>query len=184
MSKEQFQSLLTAEERHEFQAALNGADTVAVVTGEAVSESAAREEHTKEGGASLIGQALPLRLKRAMFGDKAERARLIMDASKLVQAAVLESPQIQDSEIDAFARNPNVSEFVLREIARNKEWVTLTGIRDALVWNPKSPVDLSLKLLPFINDRELKKLSKSRNVPNAVATTAKKRIADRAKLGR
>ena len=68
----------------------------------------------------LSGLSIIQRMKLAMKGTKAQRARLIRDSNKLVAAAVLSSPKLTDSEVEAFAKMANVTEDVLRTIAMNR----------------------------------------------------------------
>jgi hypothetical protein len=47
------------------------------------------------------------------------------------------------------------------------------------VQNPKCPLAVSLKLLPLLHAEDLKGVGKSRNVPSAVSTAARKLAAAR-----
>jgi hypothetical protein len=46
----------------------------------------------------------------------------------------------------------------------------------ALAKNPKTPVALSLNLLPRLADKDLRTLSTDRNVPDILRITARKKI--------
>ncbi len=61
------------------------------------------------------------RIKLAMRGNREERMVLIRDRSKLVSLAVLASPKVNDSEMEAFAAMKNIQESVLRGIAANRK---------------------------------------------------------------
>lgn len=137
--------------------------------------AAAVKETTKDEGI-LASLPLPVRLKKAMKADAAMRSQLIGDPSKLVQTAVLENPMLQPQEIEKFVKNSNMSEFVLREIARNKEWLGLGSIKEGLVWNPRTPLDISLKLLPTVREAELRKIARTRNLPGALVSAARKKV--------
>jgi len=43
-----------------------------------------------------------------------------------------------------------------------------------LVRNPKTPVAISMQLLPRVNDRDMKMLTMDRNVPEALRLAARK----------
>jgi hypothetical protein len=45
----------------------------------------------------------------------------------------------------------------------------------ALVKNPKTPVAMSMNLMPRLGDKELKALSTDRNIPDALRTAARRR---------
>jgi Asp-tRNA(Asn)/Glu-tRNA(Gln) amidotransferase B subunit len=114
------------------------------------------------------------RMKLAMKGTKGQRAVLIRDPNKLVAAAVLSSPKLTESEVEAFARMANVSEQVLRTIASNRSWVKNYAVISGLTRNPKTPPAISMQFVQRLNDRDLKTLSTDRNVPEPVRLAARK----------
>ena len=122
--------------------------------------------------------ALPImdRLKLATKGTREQRAVLIRDPNKLIAVAVLSSPKLSDSEVEAFARMGNVSEEVLRIIGNNRSWTKNYGVNAALVRNPKTPPAISLNLMARLNDRDMKMLSMDRNVPEGLRVAARKYV--------
>jgi hypothetical protein len=123
-----------------------------------------------------ILSALPImrRMKLAMKGTREQRTQLIRDPNKLVAAAVLSSPKLTEAEVEAFAKMANVSEDVLRVIATNRSWIKNYGVAFGLTRNPKTPPAISMKLLPRLNERDMKMLSMDRNIPEAVRLAARK----------
>ena len=85
---------------------------------------AAEPESEEQSRDSLIQQLANMgftdRLKAAMKGSREMRAILIRDPNKMISAAVLSSPKLNESEIEGFARMANVSEEVLRIIDSNR----------------------------------------------------------------
>jgi hypothetical protein len=120
--------------------------------------------------------ALPIieRMKLAMKGTRAQRAQLIRDSNKLVAAAVLSSPKLNEVEVEAFAKMANVAEEVLRTIAMNRTWTKNYGVVAGLARNPKTPPAISMHLLQRLNERDLKMLTIDRNVPEAVRLAARR----------
>jgi hypothetical protein len=116
------------------------------------------------------------RLKAAMRGSREVRAILIRDPNKIVGAAVLSSPKVSESEVEAFAKMATVSEDVLRTIGMNRAWLKNYGIVVALTKNPKCPLGLSLNLLNRLNDRDLAGVSTDRNVPDPLRTAARRKV--------
>jgi hypothetical protein len=114
------------------------------------------------------------RMKLAMKGTRAQRAVLIRDSNKLVSSAVLSSPKLTESEVEAFAKMANVSEEVLRIIANNRAWTKNYSVLSALARNPKTPPAISMQMVSRLNDRDMKSLSIDRNVPEAVRLIARK----------
>ena len=120
--------------------------------------------------------SLPIveRMKLAMKGTRSQRAQLIRDSNKIVAAAVLSSPKLTETEVEAFAKMANVTEEVLRAIAMNRAWMKNYGVVSGLTRNPKTPPGISMQLVQRLNERDLKMLQTDRNVPEAVRLAARK----------
>ena len=144
----------------------------------ASSAPADETDETEEPEAAQVLASLPIieRMKLAMKGTKGQRAQLIRDSNKLVAAAVLSSPKLTESEVEAFAKMANVSEDVLRTIATNRSWVKNYGVIAGLTKNPKTPPGISMQMVQRLNERDLKMLAIDRNVPEGVRLAARKFI--------
>ncbi len=116
------------------------------------------------------------RLRAAMKGSREMRAILIRDASKVIALSVLSSPKITEREVETYARMATVSDDVLRVIGRSRVWTRNYAIVVGLTKNPKTPLTLSLKLMPRLNDRDLGLLSIDRNVPDPLRYAARRKV--------
>jgi hypothetical protein len=116
------------------------------------------------------------RLKKAMRGSREERAILIRDHNKMVAAAVLSNPRVNDAEVEGFARMPNVADDVLRTIGNTRAWVRNYAVVQALTRNPKTPIAISLTLLPRLNERDVRFLAADRNVPEPLRAVARRTL--------
>jgi hypothetical protein len=114
----------------------------------------------------------------ARNAPKEARTLLLRDSNKLVQIAVITSPKITESEIIAIANNKQVSDEVLREIAMNREWLRNYQVRLALVNNPKTPLSIAMAQIPYINQRDLSMLAKSRAIPRPIIVAAQGRLKE------
>jgi len=94
----------------------------------------------------------------------------------MIAAAVLSSPKLTTSEVEAFARMANVSEEILRSIGNTRVWMRNYSVVLGLVRNPKTPVALSLNLVGRLSDRDLAAVSVDRNVPEPLRVAARKRV--------
>jgi hypothetical protein len=119
---------------------------------------------------------VPQKVQRATKGSREERAILIRDPNKMIAMAVLSSPKLTISEIEAFARAGNVGEDCLRVIAMTRAWMKNYNVVAALTRNPKTPVALSMNLLSRLNEKDLRTLSTDRNVPDVLRVTARKKL--------
>ena len=137
------------------------------------------DEQSKE---SLIQQLASMgftdRLKAAMKGSREMRAILIRDPNKMISAAVLSSPKLNDAEIEGFSRMANVSEEVLRVIGSNRAWIKNYNVVVGLAKNPKTPIALSLNLMNRLNDRDVGMLATDRNVPEPLRQAARRKVAN------
>jgi hypothetical protein len=112
------------------------------------------------------------RVQMAIKGNRDERMLLIRDPCRVVQRAVLQSPQLSDREVEAYAGMASLGEEALRLIASNRKYRKSYTIVRALMFNPKTPLEVSLHLLPTIKATDLKLLSGSKNVPETLRTSA------------
>ena len=124
----------------------------------------------------LQGMNVPQKVQRATKGSREERAILIRDPNKMISLAVLSSPKLTISEVEAFARAGNVAEECLRTIAFTRAWMKSYNVVAALTRNPKTPVALSMNLLSRLNEKDLRTLSTDRNVPDVLRVTARKKL--------
>ena len=117
------------------------------------------------------------RLARAMKGSREERAVLIRDPNKIVAVAVLSSPKISDSEVEAIAKMTSVSDEILRIIGNTRAWVKNYRIVSALTRNPKTPQALAMNLLSRLQEKDVKLLVADRNVPDSIRMAARRKLA-------
>jgi hypothetical protein len=114
------------------------------------------------------------RIQLAMKGNKEERSLLIRDGTKIVALAVLESPKVSDGEIEKIASQKNVLEAVLRGIPLKRRFAKNYAIVRNLVFNPRTPLDLSLTLVKNLLVSDLRHLSGNKEVSDTVRKLALK----------
>ena len=114
------------------------------------------------------------RILLAIKGTKEERSLLIRDGTKIVALAVLESPKVTDTEVERFASQKNVLEAVLREISMKRRFIKQYPIVRNLVFNPRTPIDVSLGLLKNLLIADLRNLSGNKEVTDTLRKLATK----------
>jgi hypothetical protein len=114
------------------------------------------------------------RIQLAMKGNKEERSILVRDGTKVVALAVLESPKVTDNEVEMFASQKNVLEALLRGISMKRRFVKHHGIVRNLVFNPRTPLDISLALIKNLLVNDLKNLSANKDVSDTIRKLALK----------
>jgi hypothetical protein len=112
------------------------------------------------------------RIQLAMKGTKEERAILVRDGTKIIALAVLDSPKITDGEVEKFAGQKNVLEAVLRAIPMKRRFAKNYAIVRALVFNPRTPLDVALGLMKNLLVADLKNLSGNKEVAETVRKLA------------
>jgi hypothetical protein len=122
------------------------------------------------------------RLTLALKGGREERMMLIRDPNRLVQRCVLQSPRLTDLEVESFAAMTNLSEEVFRTIHLTRNFMKNYTIVKNLITNPKTPLDISLHLLPRLNATDLRVLTTNKNVPETLRSMAMK-LHRKRKLG-
>ncbi len=121
------------------------------------------------------------KIRTAMVGNAAERAILVRDPNKIVARAAVKSPQMQENEAVRMSAMRNVSEEVLKELARSAKWKSSYQIKLNLVSNPRTPLHIAQKLIPYLFEHDLKALAKSKNVTGPVSTAAKQQLQRKGK---
>jgi hypothetical protein len=114
------------------------------------------------------------RLTLALKGGRTERMLLIRDPNKLVQRCVLQSPRLTETEVEAFASMSNLSAEILRTISLNRAFMKNYPVVRNLTNNPKTPLDVSLHLMPRLTATDLVKLSTNKNIPETLRSAAVK----------
>ena len=136
-------------------------------------------EDEKEKKQGLIAEIMKMsaaeKMIRGLKGEREARMMLIRDRNRTVWSAVLSSPKMNDSDAEQVAKMRNVSPDVLREMSKNRQWIKRYSIAHELVKNPKTPPEVSSKLLVRLKDRDLKRLLRDKNVPEQVRRLAQKR---------
>jgi hypothetical protein len=112
------------------------------------------------------------RVQMALKGGRDERVLLIRDPCKVVQRAVLQSPQLSEQEVESFANMATLSDETLRLIAGSRKFMKNYGIMRGLMFNPKTPLEVTLHLLPHLKPLDLKFLSTNKNVADTLRTSA------------
>ena len=140
---------------------------------------AEEEEVSKDVLIRLTSMSVAQRIRVAFRGNREERLFLVRDTNRLVSTAVLKSPKTNEADAEAIANMKSVSEDVLRAIAHRREWMKKYSLMSAIVRNPRSPIDVTLNLIPRLSQRDQTVLSTDRNVPEAVRVTARRMVQRR-----
>ncbi|MEE9613331.1 MAG: hypothetical protein V3W31_00065 [Thermodesulfobacteriota bacterium] len=116
------------------------------------------------------------KVKFAMMGNKEARELLIRESNKVIQQSVLRNPRVTEDEILKLTATKGTSDELLRQISKSKDWLKNYQIKSALVTNPKTPLNISMRLMAQLNEKDLASLSRSKNISSVLSSTARKAL--------
>jgi len=147
-------------------------------------DEGAEPDEAARGSLYALLQTLSVfqKIKLARAGNKEARALLIRDTNKIVASAVVRSPKLTEQEVLAFAKSRSVSDEVLRLVSANQEWTKNYQIKLALAGNPKCPQPVAMRFANYLQDKDLLGLMKSRDVPSAISTHARRLLSKKGKI--
>lgn len=132
----------------------------------------------------IMRMSVAEKIKLATLGNKEARTLLLRDANKLVCMAAATSPRITEGEILGLANSRTVSSDVLRYVYSNREFTKSYAIKISLVKNPKVPLPTALKMMYTLQEKDIKELSRDRNVPQTIQAQAKALMMKREQASR
>jgi hypothetical protein len=164
--------IITADQRNQLldlqREDLESAEAFAEVAKETEPDPAKRETMLQKLARLRVVERVQLALK----GDRDARLLLIRDPCKVVQRAVLQSPKLSMQEVESFAGMRTLSEEALRLISANRKYRKSYVILRSLMFNPKTPLEITLNLLPHMKVTELKLLTTDKNIADTLRTAA------------
>ncbi len=116
------------------------------------------------------------KINMALSGSREERMALALDGNKAIHHYLLKNARISLDEIAFIARLPTMNPDVLGKIAENPSYTQNLSVVKNLVYNPKTPVPLAIKLLDRMPRSEVLNLSKRMSMNQRLVQAAKKKI--------
>jgi hypothetical protein len=142
------------------------------------------EDEEVEGSLYAVVQKMSVmqKIKLARLGGKEARALLIKDRNRIVASSVLASPKLSESEVVTFSQSRAIGEELLRIISFNRDWTKNYQIKLGLSSNPKTPTPQAVKFLNYLQDKDLRALMKSKDVPTNISTHARRILTKKGKV--
>ena len=122
------------------------------------------------------------KIKLGRMGNKEARGLLVRDRNKIVAIAAVTSPKITENEMITFAQSRNVSDDVIRVISRRKDVTRNYEVKHALARNPRCPRAIAMKFVNYLQDRDLRAIMKSKDVPTVISTHARRILTRKGKI--
>lgn len=93
--------------------------------------------------------------------DRMALDRLLFDRHPLVMRILLRNPRVVERDaVKIAAMRPN-SPAVIQEVYRSSRWITRYSVKKAIAFNPYSPVDIAVGLLPHLPHQDLREIVRS-----------------------
>ena len=124
--------------------------------------------------AQILRMPMAGKIKLALRGNRDARLILIRNTNKLLRRFVLLNPRIGEDEVIAVTRNKSADDELLRMIAERREWMRNYQVRLGLATNPKARLPVALRQVGTLDERDLRIIAKSKNVPAAVSAQARR----------
>lgn len=135
-------------------------------------EAEVEEDDNRPMRVKIQDMSISDKIRLATVGSREAVKLLVSDTNKLVHMAAIQSPRIKPADIKKFASNRALPDGVIEYIAGNRDWTQKYDVTKALVLNPKTPLRDTLKFLKHLRADDLRKVSRSRDIPHQVSRSA------------
>lgn len=134
--------------------------------------------------AMIHKEPVPTQIWMTSQGPKTFLGELVRSTKKQVSLAAIRSPKLNESDAVKLAGNQSLSDGVIQEISRRREWTKQYAVKLALVRNPKCPLPQAMRLLPFLREKDIQAIARSKGIPSALNAQARKLLTQRKSGGR
>jgi hypothetical protein len=124
--------------------------------------------------AQILRMSMAEKIKLALRGNRDARLILIRNTNKLLRRFVLLNPRIGEDEVIAVTRNKSADDELLRMITERREWMRNYQVRLGLATNPKTQLPVALRQVGTLEERDLRLIARSKNVPAGIAAQARR----------
>ncbi len=109
---------------------------------------------------------------KARLTDRKIVDKLLHDPEPEVLPLLLQNPRLVERDVVAVAAQRPTTAELQWIIFRSRRWIPRYAIKRALILNPFTPTDLSIRLLGFVMERDLKVIQSSSALPVALRNAA------------
>jgi hypothetical protein len=127
----------------------------------------------------ILKMGIPEKLRLAILGNREARNLLIRDPNKMIALAVLKNAKLNENEVLKYAQRRDLSQDIILAIAQDQKWKKNYSIKIALASNPKTPLSVGITFLPHLNEKDLKLLSRDKNVSSVLNRRAHEILVQR-----
>lgn len=177
----EWEPLMERQEENPFDAIDVKEEDLARFSPELIQDS--QENYTDEQRSNLYQKIQELnaseKFRLAIFANREVRNLLIHDPKKMVSLAVLTNGKVNESEALQYAQRKDLSEDVILAIAKEQKWKKSYPIKLAVISNPKTPLSVAISLLSHLHEKDLKSLSRDKDVSSVLRWKAEEILGKR-----
>lgn len=140
-----------------------------------------RDDDDKNLQQRFIDMSMGEKVRLALTGSRAARSLILRTNKPLLVNMVLKNPRLTVDEVVELAKLKTTATDILEAIQRNRSWMKGYQLKLILVMNPKTSAASSMRLMGHLLEADLRRIAKSRDVPQIVANTARRLLSQRAK---
>ena len=119
------------------------------------------------------------KIRLATVGSREALKILVRDPNKLIHMAAIQSPRIKLGDVKRLSSNKSLPDGVINYMAKKRDWTSDYEVLVNLTMNPKTPLSEVTGFLKHLRKRDLRKLSRNRNVSHQVSRMAKRMMKRR-----
>ena len=144
-------------------------------------EARLNDEQRQNIHQKILHMTVPQKIRLAMLGNREARNILIQDRNKIISMAVLRSPKLSENDALSYAQQRHLPQDVFAVLGKSKRWTKYYPVKLALVNNPKTPLPVSMRFLEYLTERDLKALSRNKNISSVLSHSARNILQKRGK---
>lgn len=118
----------------------------------------------------------PEKIRLARTGGADARRVVLKDRDSSLHLHMLDNPGLNASELAALVRANTLATPALKRIAERGDFVGNPAVLDALVNNPRTPVDVASRLVARLPTGTLRRIARQNKLRDAIVAAARKRL--------
>lgn len=130
-----------------------------------------------------LDQTLGHRKWKARSTDRNVLERLLRNPEPEVISNLLANPRITEQDVVLLAARRPADPLVQQQIFASRRWIKRYGVKRALILNPYTPSDLSLRLMSFLTRPDLRLVVTSTSLPVCLREAASQVLEGTTKEG-
>jgi hypothetical protein len=101
------------------------------------------------------------KLLLAVKADRSERALLLQDNDPRVLLSLLRNPRLTVDEVARMAKSSFLTFQIAEVIMKAAQWMSSLEVRQALIYNPKTPPAFAMRILPTLPDADVRAIARA-----------------------